>query len=377
MACLEQERFDLLLLDLKIPDVDGLAVLRRVRELYPDLAAITMASYATLQHAIASLQAGAQDFPLKPFDPDDLLRAVYEALAAQRQEQKALEERVARQQLASMLERISDGLVALDTEWRHTYVNEQAVLMLNRRRPADLIGKNCWEEYPEAAGTPFAQAYRRAPEERQPTVIASGAAAAVTAGDRIMKGNPVAGFHGGDLQAGLLDDDGYLVARRHRQRPNGRCPCPMMRIQLADAGSSHPDQNVLVVDGRDRYSLCLLGLADADQANCFHSTPLANLARGRMRSKIPALEKALTGLVQPHISGKELADQLGSRRPEMRVLYMSGYADAVLQHRVLAGQAAFLSKPFTTEQLVQKVQAVLGGLHVDLGQHRAERAVDR
>jgi len=136
MACLEQERFDLLLLDLKIPDVDGLAVLRRARELYPDLAAITMASYATLQHAIASLQAGAQDFLLKPFDPDDLLRAVYEVLAAQRQEQKALEERVARQQLASILERISDGLVALDIEWRHTYVNELAVLTLNRRRPA-------------------------------------------------------------------------------------------------------------------------------------------------------------------------------------------------------------------------------------------------
>jgi FixJ family two-component response regulator len=77
------------------------------------------------------------------------------------------------------------------------------------------------------------------------------------------------------------------------------------------------------------------------------------------------------------MSGKELVEQLGSQRPEMRVLYMSGYADATLQRRVLAGQAAFLPKPFTAEQLIQKVQAVLSGPHVDPGQQRAAQAFDK
>jgi two-component system cell cycle sensor histidine kinase/response regulator CckA len=68
----------------------------------------------------------------------------------------------------------------------------------------------------------------------------------------------------------------------------------------------------------------------------------------------------LTDLVMPQMSGKELAEQLGSRRPEMRVLYMSGYTeDGIVQRRVIAGQVAFLSKPLTEESLIEKVRAVL------------------
>jgi PAS domain S-box-containing protein len=68
----------------------------------------------------------------------------------------------------------------------------------------------------------------------------------------------------------------------------------------------------------------------------------------------------LTDAVMPQISGQELAKQLQRRRPEMRVLYMSGYADnAIVQHGLLALGAAFLPKPFTVEQLTQKVWAVL------------------
>jgi two-component system cell cycle sensor histidine kinase/response regulator CckA len=70
----------------------------------------------------------------------------------------------------------------------------------------------------------------------------------------------------------------------------------------------------------------------------------------------------LTDLVMPHMSGKELAEQMNSRRPDMRVLYMSGYADsAVLQGRTPAMEGAFLSKPFTAEHLIQRVRAALGG----------------
>jgi DNA-binding NtrC family response regulator len=82
LDCLERERFDLLVADLKMPGVDGLTVLRRARGLHPGLAAVMITSYATMENAIEALRAGAQDFLLKPFDPDDLLRSVSEALAA-------------------------------------------------------------------------------------------------------------------------------------------------------------------------------------------------------------------------------------------------------------------------------------------------------
>ena len=70
----------------------------------------------------------------------------------------------------------------------------------------------------------------------------------------------------------------------------------------------------------------------------------------------------LTDVVMPQMSGPEVAEQLSAQRPEMRVLYMSGYADeAAVQHVRPTKQIPFLPKPFSVEQLLLKVRAVLDG----------------
>jgi DNA-binding response OmpR family regulator len=68
----------------------------------------------------------------------------------------------------------------------------------------------------------------------------------------------------------------------------------------------------------------------------------------------------LTDVVMPLTSGMELAGQLESLRPGVRVLYMSGYTDhAARHHGVLKEGAEFIQKPFSPEELAAKVRAVL------------------
>ena len=68
----------------------------------------------------------------------------------------------------------------------------------------------------------------------------------------------------------------------------------------------------------------------------------------------------ITDVVMPQMGGREVANRLAPRRPEMRVLYMSGYTDeAIVHHRVLDAGTAFLQKPFSVTGLAQKVHEVL------------------
>ena len=65
-----------------------------------------------------------------------------------------------------VFERISDAFVALDREWRYTYVNNKAGALFGRK-PSDLIGKHIWTEFPEGRGQKFHLAYEKAMEEQK------------------------------------------------------------------------------------------------------------------------------------------------------------------------------------------------------------------
>jgi PAS domain S-box-containing protein len=72
------------------------------------------------------------------------------------------------------------------------------------------------------------------------------------------------------------------------------------------------------------------------------------------------LHLMVTDVVMPGMGGPELAARLGSLHPELRVLYISGYADdAVLRRGVREGLASFLQKPFTLDALARKIRDVL------------------
>lgn len=76
----------------------------------------------------------------------------------------------------------------------------------------------------------------------------------------------------------------------------------------------------------------------------------------------PEIELVLTDVVSPGMSGPMIVDEIVSLRPNIKILFMSGYDSThVVQRYVMKAGFSLLPKPFTMEQLQRKVQAALAG----------------
>ena len=131
-------------------------------------------------------------------------------------------------------------------------------------------------------------------------------------------------------------------------------------------GSTHGTETILFVEDEQSVrelvreylggtGYCVLEAADGMQAlkvAAAHPGPIHLL---------------ITDVVMPHLNGSELATRLGSERPDMKVLFISGYTDdTVFRHGVLEGGVAFLQKPFNLKALAQKIREVLSSQPVEV-----------
>jgi len=88
LVLLETRPYDLLVVDVRMPSIDGLTVLRHGKQIHPDLTAVIITGYASLDKAIEALRAGARGFVLKPFDFDQFISAIEDALLQRQREQE-------------------------------------------------------------------------------------------------------------------------------------------------------------------------------------------------------------------------------------------------------------------------------------------------
>ena len=85
LRILEENQFDIILTDIKMPGLPGLQLLPAIKKKYPNTAIIVITGYATVRTAVEAMKLGAVDFIPKPFTPDEIYNAVEKVAARLRE----------------------------------------------------------------------------------------------------------------------------------------------------------------------------------------------------------------------------------------------------------------------------------------------------
>ncbi|MDQ2180680.1 sigma-54 dependent transcriptional regulator [Marinifilum sp. D714] len=86
---LENETFDLVLSDFRLPDFDGLELLQKIKAMHPSVPVIIMTSYADIRTAVSAIKMGAFEYVTKPLNPDEILLLINSALEKAQEKQDA------------------------------------------------------------------------------------------------------------------------------------------------------------------------------------------------------------------------------------------------------------------------------------------------
>ncbi|MGA2713384.1 MAG: response regulator [Bryobacteraceae bacterium] len=130
--------------------------------------------------------------------------------------------------------------------------------------------------------------------------------------------------------------------------------------------SKEQSQKVLVVDDEPEVRKLVAAMLVRNGYRVVSADSGENAIR--LFKNNPDTELLLTDVVAPGMSGPMIADQIASLKPDIKVLFMSGYdGTQVVQRYVVEKGYSLLIKPFTMDQLERKVRAVLDGDEKSMG----------
>jgi len=128
LQMINEEHFDIILLDLMMPQMSGLDVLPGIKADHPDTVVIVITGYSTIEHSIEAMKAGAFDFIPKPFSPKKLKVVVSKAIEHMRALKDIAEEK---SRMRGLINRLAAGVVATDNRKQVVLANPVFRKMMN------------------------------------------------------------------------------------------------------------------------------------------------------------------------------------------------------------------------------------------------------
>ena len=154
--------FPLVLLDISLPDISGLDLIKSLKEISRDTEIIIVTGYATLENSIKALNEGAAAYITKPVKVEQMLRIMKEILEKQRlmtenkrllqkvheelEERKKAEDEMRKREryFRSIMHRMHEDIIVIDKDFRITDVNNTYLVTSGNRRE-DILGRSCYE----------------------------------------------------------------------------------------------------------------------------------------------------------------------------------------------------------------------------------------
>ena len=100
-----EKEYDIVLTDIRMPDIGGMRVLRDIKRAKPSLPVVIITGYASVKSAVQAMKLGAADYLEKPFTPDQLLKAVDSALEIAATQEPEVQDLIHKEEIIKVLER--------------------------------------------------------------------------------------------------------------------------------------------------------------------------------------------------------------------------------------------------------------------------------